>query len=105
MGEDSIPPEFEFEGRFDADLDEAVSYLVRRSVSLAEEFAAAFEVTVQQVLRFPLSGATKGGEERWTRVDDSPYSIVYVTDAEGAFVHFVALVHASRRPGYWRDRL
>lgn len=34
-----------------------------------------------------------------------PYSIYYLWEAEQDHVSIYALMHTSRRPGYWRDRV
>jgi toxin ParE1/3/4 len=34
-----------------------------------------------------------------------PYSIYYRWNADNDRVSIYALMHTSRRPGYWRDRL
>jgi hypothetical protein len=32
-----------------------------------------------------------------------PYGILYAI--EGDFIHVLAVMHCSRKPGYWKDRL
>ena|SRR5688572_2923482 len=100
-----MPPSIEFDGGFDIDLDEATTFLVEQSIAIAERFAAFFEASVERVLEFPHSGSPGDRGTRSVRIGASPYSLVYVVNRDGSHVRFIALAHAAREPGYWRDRL
>jgi plasmid stabilization system protein ParE len=100
-----MPPDFNFDPRFDKELDAITDFLIAHSLSAARAFGDDFEAAIQRVLEFPQSGARRAGGARAIRVGTGPYSIVYVAREDGRFVRFIALAHASRRPGYWRDRL
>jgi plasmid stabilization system protein ParE len=100
-----MPPDFDFDPEFDAELDQVTTFLVRRSQGAARAFADAFEQAIERALAFPRSGPAGAAGTRSIRIGDGPYSIVYFLTEDGRFVRFVALVHGRRRPGYWRGRL
>ena len=44
-------------------------------------------------------------EARKVRVERFPYHMVFWHDEAASSIHVVAIAHAHRAPGYWRDRL
>ena len=70
---------------------------------LAQQFIASIEDTVHKVVETP---------NRWRIIDEDvrrciahlfPYAILYTI--EDKFILIVAVMHFSREPGYWRERI
>lgn len=98
-------PEVSFHKDFETDLEAVIDFLISRSISLAGRFADEFERAVARVLAFPNSGTPIGGHLYSVLVGRGPYSIIYDFDSETSALIFLAVAHARRRPGYWKDRL
>jgi len=82
---------------------EAARYYAERDPALALRFIEAVEDAIQRILEAP---------ERWRVLDDDvrrclthvfPYGILYTIEAE--FILIVAVMHGSRKPGYWKGRV
>lgn len=81
-------------------------YLEHASPLVAAAFVGEVEEAIQILLTAP---------ERWTVIEESqisrylltrfPYSIYYRWESEHNRVSIYAVMHSSRRPGYWRERL
>ena len=91
-----------------AELDEAVTYYESKRPGLGREFLRAVEATVDFAAETPGAGSLLPGPPARFRVRKFvvkrfPFSVL-VTMA-GAQLKVIAIAHAARRPGYWRDRL
>ncbi|MGH9931975.1 MAG: type II toxin-antitoxin system RelE/ParE family toxin [Pyrinomonadaceae bacterium] len=81
-------------------------YLEHASPLVAAAFVAEVEEAIQTLLTTP---------ERWAVIEELhirrylltrfPYSIYYRWEAEHNRVSIYAVMHSSRRPGFWRERL
>ena len=81
-------------------------YLDTASPLIAAAFVAEIEAGIQMLLASP---------ETWPIIEEPqirryplkrfPYSIYYSWDSEQARVSIFAVMHFSRRSGYWRQRL
>lgn len=81
-------------------------YLDNASPLVAAAFVAEVEAAIQGLLASPT---------RWAVIEEPqirryvltrfPYSIYYRWDAEQGRVSIYAVMHFSRRPGYWSQRL
>jgi toxin ParE1/3/4 len=86
---------------------EAILWYEDRQEGLGEKFHEAtrhaIEAVAQAPLRFPVYEAAKLRHElRRASVDRFPYYVVYEVRPDELLV--VAVIHASRRPGYWTGR-
>lgn len=78
----------------------------RRSAATAARFLQAIDVAVARIRRDPESLAVefrRKGTFRTVRVQRFPYRLIFEQLGRDS-VLVVALVHGSRRPGYWRRR-
>lgn len=81
-------------------------YLDHASPLVAAAFVAEVEAAIQTLLESPT---------RWAVIEDPqirrhllarfPYSIYYRWEPERDRVSIYAVMHLSRRPGYWHERL
>lgn len=82
---------------------EAAVWYANRQQTLALQFIAAIEDAIQRVVETPT---------RWRVVDEDvrrcltrvfPYAILYTIEDD--FILIVAVMHCSREPDYWRNRV
>ena len=85
-----------------AELEASADWYAERSPRAAREFCVALDVAFASIEADP---------ERFVRIDDRhrscsvrkfPFQIVFRYGDDR--IHVVAVAHAKRRPGYWRDR-
>ncbi|MQM30930.1 MAG: addiction module toxin RelE [Candidatus Accumulibacter phosphatis] len=93
----SLHPEAE------SDLREAAEYYRERGGNpLAQALFAEFEHAMHLLLEHPMLGAVWLHGSRRLVIKHFPYSIAY--SLAGQDLRVLAIVHHSRRPGYWRKR-
>jgi toxin ParE1/3/4 len=82
---------------------QAVNCYAQREPALALRFVEVVEDTIRRILESP---------EQWRVIDDDvrrcltrmfPYGLLYTIEA--GFILIVAVMHCSREPGYWKQRL
>lgn len=82
---------------------EATLYYAERDPSLALRFVEAVEDAIRRILESP---------ERWRVLDEDvrrclthvfPYGVLYTIEPECILI--VAVMHCSREPGYWKQRV
>jgi plasmid stabilization system protein ParE len=85
------------------ELNDAVSHYDSQRPGLGDEFLDEVEAAIGRILRMPHAWQIVGRRTRRCRADRFPYGLVYRVEADVALI--VAVMHLSRRPGYWRGRL
>lgn len=81
-------------------------YLDHSSPLVAAAFVAEVETSIQALLASPTSWAViEEPQIRRYLLTRFPYSIYYRWESEKNRVSIYAVMHSSRRPGYWRERL
>lgn len=90
------------------ELDEAITFYEEQQIGLGLELLEAVAEAISLAAKFPEVGEPRGGNldrygARRYVVSRFPY-LVYVAPIHGRR-EVIAIAHASRRPGYWRDRL
>jgi plasmid stabilization system protein ParE len=98
-----VPIRIETSPAASEELDVAVDYVLRISRAAADRFADSYERAITNILEFPFIGREEFGARR-LQITGSDYAIIYRVREDGS-VTIVAFPHASREPGYWRDRL
>lgn len=82
---------------------EAAIWYANRERELGQQFIISIEDAIQKVVESPT---------RWRIIDEDvrrclthlfPYAILYTI--EDNFILIVAVMHFSREPGYWRERI
>ena len=78
-------------------------YYAERDPALALRFVGAVEDAIRRILEAP---------ERWRVLDEDarrcltrlfPYGVLYTIEPE--IILIVAVMHCSREPGYWKQRV
>jgi hypothetical protein len=99
---------FDFHPEARAELVADIDWYDAREYGVGERFEVAVREAVDAVVESPESWANWPG---WDRepvvrskgVNDFPYRVVFFV--HGDLLTVVAVAHAKRRPGYWRDRV
>lgn len=82
---------------------QAAIYYEERRQGLGDHFIEQIELAIQQIVESP---------QRWALIEDGvrrclthifPYAILYSIESD--YILILAVMHCSREPGYWRNRL
>jgi len=84
------------------DFDESFDWYAERSAEAALRFATAVDAALAAVAEKPERFAAVDELHRECPVKRFPFRVVYRITENAVLV--VAVAHAKRRPGYWRDR-
>lgn len=84
------------------ELEESADWYAERSQIAARGFALAVDAALKNISRDPNRFPKVGSRHRSCNVERYPFQIVFRND--GARIYIVAIVHAARRAGYWRER-
>lgn len=84
------------------EIDEGVDFYFEKQLGIEEEFIAALEASVHKLAKDP--GFPREFDPPYRKVvtDRFPYQIVYRISGDSVWI--VAVMHQSRRPGYWKKR-
>jgi len=84
------------------ELDESADWYAKRSASAAQNFLVAVDIAIESIKNDPGRFAPIDGRHRGCSITKFPFQIVFRHDQSRILV--IAIAHAKRRPGYWRDR-
>jgi len=85
------------------DYKQAVTYYAQRGSPLALRFVEAVEDAILRVTEAPQRCRVVKDDVRRCLTRVFPYGILYTTEDD--FVLIVAVMHCSRKPGYWLQRV
>src|SRR5262245_19963771 len=87
-----------------SELTEAVRWYEHRRIGLGAELFDAVVTTIETIRSHPEIGGRRDKQPaiRQFNIHRFPYQVVYQVRADE--IHVIAIAHASRRPGYWRNR-
>lgn len=85
------------------ELDDAADYYDIIDLELGDDFLGEIDGCISRILMFPLAWPILHGSVRQCRTHRFPYSLVYDLEEEQVFI--LAVMHQSREPNYWVDRL
>ncbi len=85
------------------ELAEAVAWYNEQSPGLGFDFAAEVKRTISRMERHPKAWTLISSRTRRIRVSRFPYSIIYQLRADCLLV--VAVMHMSRHPKRWEERV
>jgi plasmid stabilization system protein ParE len=94
---------FEFLAAARLELEEAFDYYEAKQTGLGEEFAREVYPSIQRILDHPLAWRKLSRRTRRCRTKRFNYGIIYQVKREHILI--VAVMHLSRKPGYWKTRL
>ncbi|MGB3509573.1 MAG: type II toxin-antitoxin system RelE/ParE family toxin [Microcoleaceae cyanobacterium] len=82
---------------------EAVEFYAERRVEIAQTFINAVENTIFKIVESPTRWPVIDEDIRRCLMRKFPYGILYTI--EDNFILILAVMHCSREPGYWKDRV
>jgi plasmid stabilization system protein ParE len=85
------------------DLAEAYDWYEGCRIGLGEDFLSCVDAAIQMILRLPNSFAIVKGGYRRVMIRRFPYQIFY--EALPDQVTIYGVIHASRDPKFWQERL
>ena len=83
--------------------EQAALYYAERDPQLARRFIEAVEEAIQQILESPTRWRVIDADVRRFLTRIFPFGVLYTIEPD--FVLIVAIMHCSREPGYWKQRL
>jgi plasmid stabilization system protein ParE len=88
----------------EAEVSSAAAWYEAKRPGLGVDFVAMVDRAFEQIVDAPEASAVwqRGYPYRKHVMRRFPYVVFYEVTADG--VEVVAVAHAKRRPGYWRDR-
>ena len=85
-----------------AELEESANWYAERSAAAARGFAFAVDAALKKISANPQRFPRVSARHRACSLEGYPFQIVFRD--EGNRLYVIAVVHAKRRPGYWRSR-
>ena len=86
------------------ELDDAADHYDSIDPELGDNFLEEIDDCIARILMFPLAWPkAQHGSVRRCRTHRFPYSLIYDLEEEQVFI--LAVMHESREPNYWADRL
>jgi plasmid stabilization system protein ParE len=86
-----------------AEYEDAAGYYKNISRELAISFVDSVEKGIERILESPNTWPTVEEDVHRHLIKRFPFGIYYTI--EGDYILIVAVMHMSRRPGYWKKRL
>ena len=94
--------QIDFHPEATAELDTTMDWYAVRSVSAARNFIVAVDLAITAIVSEPQRFVHIDDRHQSCAVTKFPFQIVFRRHNDRIIV--VAVAHAKRRPGYWRDR-
>jgi plasmid stabilization system protein ParE len=82
---------------------EAASYYKKISPGLGKAFVREVETSVRKILSGPETWRVVEEDVRRYLLHRFPYGIYYTIEEE--YILIIAVMHLSRKPGYWKSRI
>ena len=84
------------------DLETSTDWYAERSPSAARSFLVAVDLAITSIANDPARFLRVDERHQACSVVKFPFQIVYRHEKDRVVI--IAIAHAKRRPGYWRDR-
>ena len=85
-----------------AELESSADWYAERSPTAARNFLVAVDVAIASIVNDPARFFRVDERHQACSVVKFPFQVVYRHEKDRIFI--IAIAHAKRRPGYWRDR-
>ncbi|MGF1601613.1 MAG: type II toxin-antitoxin system RelE/ParE family toxin [Thermosynechococcaceae cyanobacterium] len=82
---------------------EAVQYYARRRAEMAQVFINAVEDAVYRIRESPERHVAIDEDVRRCMTRKFPYGVLYTIEQDHILI--LAVMHCSREPGYWKNRM
>jgi plasmid stabilization system protein ParE len=97
------PADLDFHPLAAAEVRSTAQWYARRSRRAAARFLTELSRTIDLIIAQPDAWSAHLHGTRMIRVSRFPYLVIY--ELLPAWLQVIAVMHARRRPGYWRRRL
>jgi toxin ParE1/3/4 len=94
---------YEFHPEALEDYEQASLYYAGRAPDLGRQFVEAVEDCIRRILEAPTRWRVIEEDVRRCLTRVFPYGVLYTVEPD--YVLIVAVMHCSREPGYWKQRL
>lgn len=94
---------YEFHPEARVEYLETVAYYEDRQAGLGARFTIEVERAIQRIVEAPTRWRKVEGEIRRCLAHTFPYGVLYSVEADHVLI--LAVMHLSRKPAYWRNRL
>lgn len=84
--------------------ESAASYYAERDPELQQRFIESIENSIERILEAPTRWRVIDEDVRRCLAQVFPYGVLYTIEAAD-FILIVAVMHFSREPGYWKQRI
>jgi hypothetical protein len=84
---------------------EAVAYYNGQAKGLGDAFSAEVRRGLQRIVEYPNAGFAVSPRLRRRLIARFPYSLLYSIDEARSIISLVAIMHHSRDPKHWEDRI
>jgi plasmid stabilization system protein ParE len=92
----------EFDEQAAQELEDATAYYDAKGDDLGERFLHEVGEAIQRIRAHPKAWAQVSRRSRRCLLHRFPYGLIYQVRED--MILLLAVMHLSRRPGYWRDR-
>ena len=92
-----------FHPAISGELQEAYSWYEQQAAGLGDHFVSELESAYESIKSLPETWPKFSKRTRRFLLSKFPYAIVY--KPSGSICYIVAIMHQSRKPGYWLHRL
>ncbi len=86
-----------------AEFEASADYYSKRQAGLEFRFIDAIQTSIRHICDSPERWRIFDGELRRVLVHVFPYAILYSIEPD--LVNLIAIMHSSRKPGYWKTRV
>ena len=86
------------------DITESFQFYRRSSPAAAERFASAINTAIDSIARDPQRFLLIRQGVRACSLVGFPFQVVYRQNSQENDLLILAIAHAKRQPGFWRDR-
>ncbi len=86
-----------------SELEESADWYKERSRVAERGFLLAVESAIHKLEKDPKRFPRLDARHQSCSVETYPFQIIFRNDGRRIFI--IAIAHAKRRPGYWRERL
>ena len=94
---------FEFHPEALGEFEAAAQFYAERQAGLELRFISNVEAAILRICEAPREWRLFDGEVRRCLVQVFAYAVLYSIEPEHVLI--IAVMHCSREPGYWRNRL
>lgn len=94
---------YEFHPEALSEFEAAAQHFAERQPGLELRFISSIEATIQRICATPQSWRVLEGEVRRCLARIFPYAVLYSIEPDHVLI--LAVMHCSREPDYWKNRL